>query len=1444
MLTARRLLLAPTSAASAVGFAVQTRRVCLALAFATLLLLGKTLSAADPPVADAPPKNESFGELHDLYYGAHLNINRERSRKLDLVEEMLRDERFGEALPWLQELLETPDDVLRELAPRDDLLRSVKQQCRELLRTLPPAGRESYELQFGARAKRELATALESHDSQKLALVALRYSATKAGTLALWLWAQAEADRGRMESAERIRELLAESPAGGAEAARKLKFPAGANFSLESAVIDAGLPHAWPQWQAALLASPQQDARWRKYAANASGRSLASCPAAAPLSVGEYLAIRTPTELVLCDRRSGLRVAATELATLIDSVPAYSQDDWAYQRDEVDDPLIRQLRFNKLALGLTTDGQRIFAIEAAKPRSRDKSQSSLTANQGFFGGEEGWESPTNCLTALVVGPELKPAWRADGSAAGPFKGAYFLGPPLSVDGRLFVQLEWRQTIQLAELNAATGELLWKQPLVNIERGVSASPRLRMLGVRPVFANGLLLCPTGAGLVVAVDVVQQQLAWVYRFPLARDDRNDRSPQAWQQQLAAERGSSPETGWQESRLIVAGERVIIASPESSAVHCVDRNTGRLIWESTQESAALVVGVADQAVVLAEPTGLRAIELRDAATRWRAPFTAGETLSGRGLIAREQALVPTSANTLLAVNLADGAIERLPLVDLPEPLGNLVWGGDALYSQSGAQLVRLDESRRLLASAEAALAKNPQDSAARCVRGEAALIAGDISGATDEFRRALSATPTDTVAQQRLGLALLSAIRAGAQLSAAEESQLRQLLRDPVARSEFDTWRFRWAHQRGDFTAAVAIACDVASAPAANDELLDITRSHQALRSRWIAASLGELGREADERQQAEAESKLSEQLANLNVDALPVYAQLFAELPAGAELRGRYRDLLMERGRSLEATLLGDLPSPNASQPNSPQSFELATRWAQQQIAVKLNLNTRGSTSGERSSRGPRWKNVIESRQSQVGPLPKEQGGICRWSISRSGDELVGWNTFGEPLWTGNLSGRYANGGERETTAPNLWRLGKLVFFDLGAGAIAIDTTAGSAKPLWNSAQQLGAERRFPFRLRGTRRNVVIDAPPGSSGEGQRQFLADVSPLAVVLAERNRLQALDPLTGNLLWERTGISTERIARAGDVLFVCDGQGAGSRLSLRDGRTLSAWQAPSGEWVELFAGRVATRNSSKRDKSLSIHDLATEKELLKIELAPETNLLCVAPGEVLCHAPDGKLTLIDLPSVSARFEQPTKLLPAEKLAECVVEADRYYVITQQEVDGESLALDGESLGNGPMINGEMLAIDRSTGVPLWSQPAKLVNAGLLKEQPPASPLLLFASRLERAAVGGNLGYAQVSVIEKSSGRLVYQKQDLPDASVGDYNLHVEQGAAPQVHFEFGESRLVFKLTETPAPPEPVADLGLAARSRESGVELEDVGRGLERIFDAAIVPGEQDDD
>ncbi len=122
-----------------------------------------------------------------------------------------------------------------------------------------------------------------------------------------------------------------------------------------------------------------------------------------------------------------------------------------------------------------------------------------------------------------------------------------------------------------------------------------------------------------------------------------------------------------------------------------------------------------------------------------RAAAPFTAGETLSGRGLIVREQALVPTSANTLLAVNLADGAIEILPLVDLPEPLGNLVWGGDALYSQSGAQLVRLDESRRLLANAEAALAKNPQDSAARCVRGEAALIAGDISGATDEFRRA---------------------------------------------------------------------------------------------------------------------------------------------------------------------------------------------------------------------------------------------------------------------------------------------------------------------------------------------------------------------------------------------------------------------------------------------------------------------------------------------------------------------------------------------------------------------------------------------------------------------------------------------------------------------------------------------------------------------------------
>jgi len=62
-----------------------------------------------------------------------------------------------------------------------------------------------------------------------------------------------------------------------------------------------------------------------------------------------------------------------------------------------------------------------------------------------------------------------------------------------------------------------GGLEWKQPLANLEEQHIASdtPR-RLAGASPSLADGILICPTSAGAVVAVDLATRTLRWGYQY----------------------------------------------------------------------------------------------------------------------------------------------------------------------------------------------------------------------------------------------------------------------------------------------------------------------------------------------------------------------------------------------------------------------------------------------------------------------------------------------------------------------------------------------------------------------------------------------------------------------------------------------------------------------------------------------------------------------------------------------------------------------------------------------------------------------------------------------------------------------------------------------------------------------------------------------------------------
>ena len=127
------------------------------------------------PGPDAESEEESLQVL--------VPLPRDLRRRLAEAEEALEQQRYAEAVTDLDSLLNGPDaeDYFIAGAEQEGTRTSLKATVRRLLGSMPTRGREAYELQFGADARRLLDGAIQAGDVDKLTDVSRRYFHTRAG---------------------------------------------------------------------------------------------------------------------------------------------------------------------------------------------------------------------------------------------------------------------------------------------------------------------------------------------------------------------------------------------------------------------------------------------------------------------------------------------------------------------------------------------------------------------------------------------------------------------------------------------------------------------------------------------------------------------------------------------------------------------------------------------------------------------------------------------------------------------------------------------------------------------------------------------------------------------------------------------------------------------------------------------------------------------------------------------------------------------------------------------------------------------------------------------------------------------------------------------------------------------------------------------------------------
>ena len=248
----------------------------------------------------------------------------------------------------------------------------------------------------------------------------------------------------------------------------------------------------------------------------------------------------------------------------------------------------------------------MFMVEDPKPDGFSTDQQRVIFRGGFGGMREAIDTVTNQLAAYELRSQGKVKWKVGGSDKRDFDiepklaGVYFLGAPLPLDGLLYVLAERPkdQAVYLVVLDAKTGKLQWQQQLVatvdSNMNGFQESYR-RLTGATPSFADGVLVCPTSAGAVVAVDLATHKLLWGYDYPQGQVGP---SQNMMAMRFVMGNGfpvpSYAGDRWADATATIVDGRVLFTPVEGEQpLYCLSLIDGKLLWKVEQRGDNVYIG-----------------------------------------------------------------------------------------------------------------------------------------------------------------------------------------------------------------------------------------------------------------------------------------------------------------------------------------------------------------------------------------------------------------------------------------------------------------------------------------------------------------------------------------------------------------------------------------------------------------------------------------------------------------------------------------------------------------------------------------------------------------------------------------------------------------------------------------------------------------------------------
>jgi outer membrane protein assembly factor BamB/tetratricopeptide (TPR) repeat protein len=520
---------------------------------------------------------------------------------------------------------------------------------------------------------------------------------------------------------------------------------------------------------------------------------------------------------------------------------------------------------------------------------------------------------------------------------GEFSDCYFLGAPLPLGGKLYVLIEKASELRLVCLDAQKGEVNWTQPLANVRDRLLLDVGRRMRGVNLSYGGGMLVCPTNAGAILGVDLLTHSLVWAHPYREEQPSPEPPWPRRGMPWNGAMMSHNLNSDWKASAPVIQDGKVVFTPPDGSAVYCLNLRDGTELWKESRGDDVYLAGVYGGKVVLVGRTSCRALRLNDGKSLWSVETG---TPSGQGVASNNtyylplKSGIPSKEPEVCAINLDKGIVEARTKSRKKEVPGNLVFYDGDVLSQTATSIAAYPQLRIRLAQIDQALEKNPKDPVGLTDRGELKLDKGDLNGAVEDLRTALSnKPPPDVLPRTRTKLFETLTDLFQHEFSANEKylSEYKELCRVPIPadataeerqRLEDDEHR-RQANflcllangreKQGRLADAFHAYLDFGSL-SGNHELVPVIDepSVRVLPNVWAQSRIAAMVAKASPDQRKPLEHEISEQWEKVrsgkDLEALRRFVKLYgSSFRVGKEARLHLAELLMEKEAFLEAEL---------------------------------------------------------------------------------------------------------------------------------------------------------------------------------------------------------------------------------------------------------------------------------------------------------------------------------------------------------------------------------------------------------------------------------------------------------------------------------------------------------------------------------------------------------